>query len=330
MTINKKLTTVNFNNTNNTGRIKYIVIHYVGALGGAEANCNYYKSVNRNASAHYFVGFEGEIWQCVEDGDVAWHCGAKSYKHPECRNSNAIGIEMCVRKKNTASMSASDKDWYFEDATVKSTIELTKELMKKYNVPVENVIRHYDVTGKTCPAPYVHDAAAWNAFKAQLTGSSTASKPATSTSNKTVTSFPATPFMVQVIIPDLNYRSEPSMKGVVKGQTGKGSFTITEVKNGWGRLKSGVGWILIENPEYVTIGKSVAAAAPTPAKPASTSYMVKVTASALNVRKGPGTNYAVNTVIRDKGSYTIVEEKNGWGKLLSGAGWISLKYTQRL
>ena len=328
MTINKKLTTVNFNNTNNTGRIKYIVIHYVGALGGAEANCNYYKSVNRNASAHYFVGFDGEIWQCVEDGDVAWHCGAKSYKHPECRNSNAIGIEMCVRKKNTASMSASDKDWYFEDATVKATIELTKELMKKYNVPASNVIRHYDVTGKTCPAPYVHDAAAWNNFKAQLSRS-VAPTPSQPSSNKTVTSFPATPFLVQVIIPDLNYRSEPSMKGVVKGQTGKGSFTITEVKNGWGRLKSGVGWILIENPEYVTIGKSVAAPSK-PAAPANNSYKVKVTASALNVRKGPGTNYGVATVIRDKGVYTIVEEKSGWGKLLSGAGWISLEYTKRL
>ena len=328
MTINKKLTTVNFNNTNNTGRIKYIVIHYVGALGGAEANCNYYKSVNRNASAHYFVGFDGEIWQCVEDGDVAWHCGAKSYKHPECRNSNAIGIEMCVRKKNTSSMSASDKDWYFEDATVKATIELTKELMKKYNVPASNVIRHYDVTGKTCPAPYVHDAAAWNNFKAQLSGSA-APAPSQPSSNKTVTSFPATPFMVQVIVPDLNYRSEPSMKGVVKGQTGKGSFTITEVKNGWGKLKSGAGWILIENPAYVTVGKSVAAA-PAPAAPANNSYKVKVTASALNVRKGPGTNYGVATVIKKNEVYTIVDEKSGWGKLKSGAGWISLKYTQKI
>lgn len=322
------LTTVNFNNTNNTGRIKYIVIHYVGALGGAEANCNYYKSVNRNASAHYFVGFSGEIWQCVEDGDVAWHCGASSYKHPYCRNSNSIGIEMCVRKRNTASMYASDTDWYFEDATVKATIELTKELMKKYNVPASNVIRHYDVTGKICPAPYVHNAAAWNSFKAQLSGSA-APAPSQPSSNKTVTSFPATPFLAHVIIPDLNYRSEPSMQGVVKGQTGKGSFTITEVKNGWGRLKSGVGWILIENPEYVTIGKSVAASSK-PAASASTSYRVKVTVSALNVRKGPGTNYGIATVIRDQGVYTIVEEKSGWGKLLSGAGWISLEYTKKI
>lgn len=59
-------------------------------------------------------------------------------------------------------------------------------------------------------------------------------------------------------------------------------------------------------------------------------YQVKVTASALNYRKGPGTNYGVNGTITDKGVYTIVEESNGWGKLKSGAGWISLKYTKKL
>lgn len=64
---------------------------------------------------------------------------------------------------------------------------------------------------------------------------------------------------------------------------------------------------------------------PTPIK----SYLVRVTADALNYRSGPGTNYKINGVIRDKGTYTIVEEKNGWGKLKSGAGWISLKYTEK-
>ena len=58
-------------------------------------------------------------------------------------------------------------------------------------------------------------------------------------------------------------------------------------------------------------------------------YLVKVTADALNVRSGPGTSYKVNMTIRDQGTYTIVEEKNGWGRLESGAGWISLKYTKR-
>lgn len=65
------------------------------------------------------------------------------------------------------------------------------------------------------------------------------------------------------------------------------------------------------------------------------SYLVKVTADALNIRKGPGTNYGINGCIQDKGVYTIVAESSGagasvWGKLKSGAGWISLDYTKKL
>lgn len=169
MQINKLLTPYNLNRLGDTSRIKYIVIHYVGATGGAEANCRYYASKYIGASAHYYVGFNGEIWQSVEDGDIAWHCGAKTYRHPECRNSNSIGIELCVRNKG--SQAADSRDWYFEEATVQAAIELTKELMEKYDVPAERVIRHYDVTGKICPNPYVynHTAHTWEAFKAALT-----------------------------------------------------------------------------------------------------------------------------------------------------------------
>lgn len=69
--------------------------------------------------------------------------------------------------------------------------------------------------------------------------------------------YPETPFTVTVIVPDLNYRAEPSMDGAVRGQTGKGVFTITKVQDGWGKLKSGAGWIYLKNPDYVTIGKTV-------------------------------------------------------------------------
>jgi glucan-binding YG repeat protein len=114
------------------------------------------------------VGFNGEVWQSVEDKNVAWHCGAKKYVHPECRNGNSLGIELCVRNKG--SQAADSKDWYFEDSTVQSAIALTKELMAKYNVPADHVIRHYDVTGKICPNPYVynHTRHTWDAFKAAL------------------------------------------------------------------------------------------------------------------------------------------------------------------
>lgn len=59
-------------------------------------------------------------------------------------------------------------------------------------------------------------------------------------------------------------------------------------------------------------------------------YVVRITASALNVRSGPGTSYKINTVVKKNEAFTIVEEKNGWGKLKSGAGWIYLKYTKRI
>lgn len=58
----------------------------------------------------------------------------------------------------------------------------------------------------------------------------------------------------------------------------------------------------------------------------STSYTVKVVCDVLNVRNGPGTNYGINTQVKQNEVYTIVEENNGWGKLKSGAGWINLKY----
>ena len=152
--INRLLTKVNYKKSSNR-KIKYIVIHYVGATGGAEANCKYFLNTYRGASAHYFVGHKGEVWQCVEDKDTAWHCGSK-YK---INNSNSIGIEMCCKKKD---------NWYFEAQTVDAAIELTKMLMNKYAVPVTNVVRHYDVSKKVCPEPYVRDTEAWNDFKKKL------------------------------------------------------------------------------------------------------------------------------------------------------------------
>ena len=61
-----------------------------------------------------------------------------------------------------------------------------------------------------------------------------------------------------------------------------------------------------------------------------TAYMVKITASVLNVRKGAGISHPIATTVHKGEIYTIVDESNGWGKLKSGAGWISLKYTQKL
>ena len=120
--------------------IQYLVIHYTGNNGDTAAgNCKYFQSnPGLYASAHYFVDENG--WeQSVADFDTAWHCGATTYRHPECRNSNSIGIELCSRKDK-------DGNYYFSKKTVENAMELTKELMKQYKIPKENVLRHYDAT----------------------------------------------------------------------------------------------------------------------------------------------------------------------------------------
>ena len=74
----------------------------------------------------------------------------------------------------------------------------------------------------------------------------------------------------------------------------------------------------------------VTAAQPEPAQQPTGTYKVRITANTLNVRAGAGTSYKVTTTVKKGGIYTIVEEKDGWGKLKSGAGWISLKYTEKV
>ena len=148
-----------------TSNIKYIVIHFTANNGDTAKNNADYFANNKNllASAHYFVD-ENTMWQSVKDTDTAYHCGAKTYKHAYCRNSNSIGIELCSRKDSSG-------NYYFKDQTVKNAAELTKSLMAKYNIPATNVIRHYDVTGKVCPAPMVNNTSLWNKFKEMISSS---------------------------------------------------------------------------------------------------------------------------------------------------------------
>lgn len=167
MNINQNITTRNYTKASNR-KIEYIVIHYVGAVSSAKNNTIYFKSAYRGASAHYFVD-DNSVWQCVADSNIAWHCGGglqgsrgHAY-YQKCLNSNSIGIEMCCYKNNGK--------LDISNATIENTIELTKTLMQRYNIPASKVIRHFDVTGKICPEPFVSDEGRWNNFKEKLGGS---------------------------------------------------------------------------------------------------------------------------------------------------------------
>lgn len=99
---------------------------------------------------------------------------------------------------------------------------------------------------------------------------------------------------------------------------GKHPYHLVAVKGGTSNV---YGWVDAEDIYEYNAQKKTEGFKP---------YLVKVTASALNIRKGAGTSYPVVGCIGDKGIYTIVAEDNGWGKLKSGAGWISLAYTKRV
>ena len=136
--------------------IEYIVVHYTANRGDtARNNLNYFAREVTGTSAHYFVD-ENEVCQSVLDTDTAWHCGSSSPKHPYCRNANSIGVEMC----NSAGG--------VPEAVRARTAALVRELMDKYGVDSSHVLRHYDVTGKKCPAPWVDNPGQWTEFKSML------------------------------------------------------------------------------------------------------------------------------------------------------------------
>lgn len=148
--------------------IRYLVFHYTGNDGDSdESNGKHFHNHIVKASAHYFVD-DDSVTQSVPDNYIAYSVGGKcqSSHHPlykVCTNSNSISIEMCDCFKNGV-VEITDK-------TIENAIELGKVLMKKYNISIDHVIRHYDVNGKACPnCNGLLNNANWNAFKSRLTG----------------------------------------------------------------------------------------------------------------------------------------------------------------
>ena len=219
----------NYGNLRNTSSIKYIVIHYTAGDGDTdENNTKYFNRTVTQTSAHYFVDTDS-ITQSVPDNYVAWSVGGKKYNnnggrlYNKCVNNNSISIELCDDVKNGVI--------YPSTKTIQNALELTALLMKKYNVSKENVVRHWDVNGKPCPKYWVDD----SKWKSEFWNKISATP---SNTNK------FEPYLVKINTSALNVRSIPSIDGIVNTTVKKGQvFTIVGESNGWGKLKSGAGWI---------------------------------------------------------------------------------------
>lgn len=140
----------NYGSKRSTKDIKYIIIHFTANDGDTdENNGKYFENNVTYTSAHYFVD-DDSITQSVPDNYVAYSVGGNKYNnnggrlYGKATNQNTLSIELCDDVKNGTV--------YPSKATIENAIAFTKTLMKKYNIPQDHVIRHYDVNGKPCPA----------------------------------------------------------------------------------------------------------------------------------------------------------------------------------
>ena len=247
----------------NNRPIEWIVIHYTAGTtsvkGAAQNTANWFLNPSSKGAADFIVD-DAEIVQYNPDpkNRYCWAVGGAKYSNTinslatkyynQCKNSNSISIEICSSKKNKASLSAADNDWYFTDAVVNNAVKLTKYLMNLYKIDINHIITHNMVTGKWCPQPWV--------------------------------------------------KNEQALQGWYN--------FLNKVKGG--------------NPVQ-PISEPASAEVP---------FLVRITANSLNVRKGPSTSYEVVRTVSKPSVYTIVEVQGNWGRLKSGVGWISLKYTERI
>lgn len=187
MDIIKKTSTVHTGYLKNRS-IQYIVLHYTAGTSSAKGVARNIAAMfanpnNRPASADFIVD-DGEIVQYnpnIKDR-YTYAVGGKPYSvrytplactfYGKCKNHNSISIEMCSSKANKKSLQATDTDWSLSASVVDRAVELTKYLMKTYNIPADRVIMHHHVTGKLCPQPWCINPRrldGWNKFKERLT-----------------------------------------------------------------------------------------------------------------------------------------------------------------
>ncbi|MEK5500121.1 peptidoglycan recognition protein family protein [Bacillus sp. FSL M8-0168] len=156
--------------------VKGIVMHWTATPGASALNeRNYFNgtciAAERYASAHYFVDRK-EAQLIIPENEVAYHAHDQnrcyvSFLKPNA-NTTAIGVEMCV-----------EKDGKIHSETVQNAAELVADLCKRYGLSTDRIVRHYDVTNKNCPAPWVSDSSQLTAFRKKvdsLLGKKTVSK----------------------------------------------------------------------------------------------------------------------------------------------------------
>ncbi len=254
---------------NNSGArthdIDTITPHCVVGYCTAEGLGDWFARSSTKASSNYGIDKSGRVGMYVEEKNRSW-CTSSG-----ANDQRAITIECASDTKEPYS---------FKDATYKKLIVLCTDICKRYGkkklIWIDNKTKalayepksdemiltvHRWFANKSCPGSWMYSRMGDLAAKVTAAlGSEPAPEPTPTPAPSS--DFPAVPFLVRVIIDDLNYRIGPGTNYKSNGYTGKGVFTIVETSGDWGKLKSGAGWIYLKNENYCTILASTAAQAP--------------------------------------------------------------------
>ncbi len=246
----------------------------------AMANRNYFNTTIRRASAHYIID-DHSIIQCVPDHEVAYHVGAKTYKpigegmieKSLSPNYFTIGFEMCVNE---------DGDW---DKTYLNAVGLARKLLNKYNFTINDLYRHYDITGKLCPRMMIEEKD-WQRFKQDVNAG---------------LEFQIKHPIKQAVINtrELNIRNGPGVQyNIVEVLHQDDPVEVYEQVGNWYRIGADK-WLHKHYVEITFTQQEGIVEDPT----------------GLNIRTGPGMQHPVSEVLPD-GSPVIIEDKKGnWLKI---------------
>ena len=273
-------------------KIRKITVHHMAGNLSVETCGNVFQS--RKASANYGIGSDGRVGQYVDEADRAW-----STAWPD-NDNQAINIEVAN--------DGGAPDWHVSDEALASLVDLCVDICQRNGIDklnytgdeTGNLTRHNMFVPTACPGPYLQSKFPWIAQEVNARLGAQADKPQA----------PAAPAGKTYTVVKGDTLSEIAVK------YGTTVDTLVEL-NG------------ISNPNLIVVGQKIKL----PGASGFDPYTVKVSVTELRIRSGPGTDTDSKGVIKP-GVYTIVEEANGpgakrWGKLKSGAGWISLDYATK-
>lgn len=212
----------------------------------------------REASCNYGIGYDGQVCLIVDECNRSWCTSSNA------NDQRAITIECASDKTHPYAMNSA-----VYEKLIALCVDICKRNGKKkvlwlgskektlaYTPKSDEMVltAHRWFANKSCPGDWLYSR--YGDLAKRITEQLGGSVPVIPDKPSNSGDMPSVPFTVKVLIPDLNIRKGPGMSYAVTGRfTGKGIFTITEEKNGWGKLKSGAGWIYLENPKYCSIQK---------------------------------------------------------------------------